>query len=162
MELGELGFRLTSAQVSSSNFRWTWNFFDGLVARLSAFSGSYLLAPPLREISLERPPGEIPSVPAISFWMRLDLASFVPVDSHRLSFSWSKTQVGNLIIPGIHFLGTFFVFNQDWIYLAMLIRVIKDVESCDGCPDASENGKFRKESYDFGIDSAILPFSRES
>lgn len=57
-----------SLQISSPNFRWTWDFFDSLVARHSAFSGSYLLAPPLREISFERPPGEIPSVLAISFW----------------------------------------------------------------------------------------------
>lgn len=36
-----------------------------------------------------------------------------------------------------------------WI---VLFKILKDGDSCDGRPDASENGKFRAESYDFGID----------
>jgi len=40
-----------------------------------------------------------------------NLVSYVSVKSHRLSFSWSKTQVRNLTIPRIHFLGIFFCFQ---------------------------------------------------
>lgn len=87
---------------------------EPVIAEHSAISGLHLLTPSLHEISLERPPGEIRKHPCDIFWM-------IPISGsaliwHLLSrlsliacpFLWSKTQVGNPTVSGIHF---------QWIFL---------------------------------------------